>query len=649
MDEQSEPQVTFWSHLLQRKVFRVAVSYGVVSFVVIQLADATFDALAIPDPAIPWLLALMFFLFPFVVTAAWLFEITPAGIVHDRRFRRLSKPVEISSIVAVFGLSLALAAGFGYLGSRGDSAVSLSRGKVPTIAVLPFQNTGLEDAAFLGHGIADQLLTLLDKLTEFNIVGRTSSFYFGGQNMGLREIGKFLGADHILEGSIAKDGDRVLITAQLINLESLLHVWSETYDRNLGSVIDLELEIARSIASSMELTLSDPSTLALAETSDVVPDAYMLYLRGKDYMRRPASRETLQIAESLFEQALAIDPVFFDAEVSMCQVQLALYRVSEAPPAYQAAMSTCLKVASRPIASADANLALGDLNRLVGNFVEAETLYKKALNLDPKLPLAYHGLARSYQGQGRLALTQATFKAGIAVEPGYASSYRGFGYFLASQGRFSEAAEQLEKAVMLAPDDMNSRANLGLTYFDADNWSQALTTWEEALKIKRTLPLLTNLAMLAYYRQNYAQAIELLNEAAKIELPNYQIYGRLGASHRQLGNVDEARSAFLQASSMAEDVLMVRADNARLKATIASYYANLGDFVPAREYVDSALSIDPDNPDIHYYKALVLHLSGEDGVQQELERAASTGYPERLLNVDPMFASYRASAIVDEE
>ncbi|MCZ6656462.1 MAG: tetratricopeptide repeat protein [Gammaproteobacteria bacterium] len=648
LDEDRQPEIAFWSQLQQRKVFRVAVSYAVLAFVVIQIADATFDALAIPSQAIPWLLAAMFFIFPFVVTIAWLYEITPSGLVLDTRFQRVAKPLEVTFIVGLFLLCVGIAASFAWLGGLPASERSRVARTQPTIAVLPFQNFGSDESAvYLGNGIADQLLRVLDNLKEFNVVGRTSSFYYGNQGLDFRTIGRALGADHIVEGSIILEGPRVLVTAQLIESESSLHVWSDKFERTLDSIIDLELEIADAIARSMSLALSDSSQQRLTQTATNDADAYLFYLQGKEYLRRPASRESLQFADELFGKSLAEDPQYIDAEVGLCQSRLALYRVTQATDVYRKALATCLKIASSDQRTAEAHVALGDLNRLVGNFVEAEVEFKTALELDQESARAFHGLARAYQGQGRLNLAETAFLAGISAEPSWAFGHRGYGFFLAQHSRFDEASEQFEKATELTPDDTNALSNLGQAYFDGGNWDKAQEAWLQALSIKRVVPVLVNYATLSYYQKDYHLAASLLEEARAIAPTDYRVFGKMGATHRQLGDTERSREAFQQAIRSAEEVLSVRSGDSSLMSSLAGFYANVGNFERADQLLVDARDAGPKDSNVPYYEAVVARLAGRGGVAESLRRAAELGYSERLLDVDPLFNRVDASGIVE--
>lgn len=640
MNQEGERQAAFWSQLQQRKVFRVVVSYAVVAFVVIQIADATFEALAIPASAIPWLLSVMFFAFPFVVSIAWLFEVTPSGLVRDIRFARFPRPVELLFVILLYTFSFSLAGFFAWIGWGDDVNPQVQSRDKPTIAVLPFQDfSSTGGASYLGSGIAEQLLTVLDKIDEFEVVGRTSSFLHGRRELDISELGALLGADHIVEGSVVLDDPRVLINVQLIESGSSLHVWSESYERTLDSLIDLEREIASEIASSMKVVLSENSSVIEEPPLTENTLAYLYYLQGKEYLRRPASEETLTFAEELFRSALSEDPDMSSADVGLCQSQLGLFRITRKPHIQQLAIATCVRVAASKDQTADAHTALGDLNRLLRAFDEAEQEFSKALELDPHSARAMHGLARAFQGQNRLDLAEEAFLRSIDMEPSWAFTHRGYGFFLAKHQRMEAAAEQFRRATQLAPDDFNAFANLGLAYFELGEWTEARTAFGHALELRRSSAVLVSFANLLYYEGDFGGAAELLEEALLDSGPDYWTFGKLGAAYRQLGNSEKARGAFAEAVTLGREALVLSPDDGWLLSYVAGYEANLGRFTQAQELLGRARQVAPELPDIEYFAAITEILSGGSDVATYKQQALRLGYPEHLLEADPMFYS----------
>jgi len=246
----------------RRNVFRVAVAYAIVSWLVVQVADTAVPALRLPD----WVPSLVFLLIAlgFVPTLlfAWAFELTPDGIKRAKDVDRsqsitgdTGRKLNQITLVAL-ALVVALVVADRFIAPRDPSqssaaATSATADEV-SIAVLPFADMSPEkDQDYFSDGITEEILNGLAKLKVMKVAGRTSSFAFKGRNEDLRDIGMALGVQHVLEGSVRKDGNKLRITAQLIKVSDGFHLWSETYDRELDDVFAVQDEISAAIVKEL--------------------------------------------------------------------------------------------------------------------------------------------------------------------------------------------------------------------------------------------------------------------------------------------------------------------------------------------------------------------------------------------------------------
>jgi TolB-like protein len=272
-----------FAELRRRHVFRVAIAYVVVAWLIVQAAALIEEALNLP----PWFdgvaLALVALGFPIALVIAWAFELTPEGI---------KRSVPLGPQVASNDLS---------------------------IAVLPFVNMSSDaDQEYFSDGLSEELLNELAHIPDLHVAGRTSCFAFKGRNDDLRVIGDKLGVAHVLEGSVRKDGDKLRITAQLVSAKNGYHLWSETYNRRLDDIFALQEEIARSVANALSVTLGVAVADATAAgASDV--EAYDLYLRGLSLVRQLTSSESFLRAAEVFRAAIALDPDFGRARVLLAE------------------------------------------------------------------------------------------------------------------------------------------------------------------------------------------------------------------------------------------------------------------------------------------------------------------------------------------
>jgi TolB-like protein len=338
--------MSLFAELKHRNVFRVGIAYAVAAWVLLQIFDVLGDIFELPAWGGKLILALLIVGFFLALIFAWAFELTPEGVKRDSEVDH-SRPVAPQTgrrlnrlIIATLILALALFAADKFLWDpardRALAATAAEQGRSEamaeaesavqaaaraaeqaaaenSIAVLPFADMSPGgNQQYFSDGVAEELLNALVRVDGLEVASRTSSFAFRGDRRSLREIAQVLGVSHVLEGSVRRAGDRVRITAQLIEAASDHHFWSETYDRDLDDVLAVQGEIANAIVSSMkdELGLDiRPEQVAIASATESA-DAYDLHLQGRALI---LARSDIDRAVALLEQAVAIDPGFAKA------------------------------------------------------------------------------------------------------------------------------------------------------------------------------------------------------------------------------------------------------------------------------------------------------------------------------------------------
>jgi len=309
--------VNLFGELSRRNVFRVGIAYGVASWVLLQFVDVISPILELPlwAPKLIFLI-LVIGLVPALIFA-WAFEITPDGIKKESEVDRSGSIaphtgrklniVIIGSLVVAVGL-LVMDRQF----SDPAQAIAISDTE-RSIAVLPFVNMSSdEEQEFFSDGITEEILNSLASEKSLKVAGRTSSFAFKGKNEDLRRIGEALGVDHILEGSVRKAGTRVRITAQLIQVDTGFHLWSETYERELTDVFAIQDEIANEILKQLRSQLLADEDVIVVEAKRTNPVVYDLYLRAKQRIYTRNSAE-ITIAISELDKAIQLDPEYAPA------------------------------------------------------------------------------------------------------------------------------------------------------------------------------------------------------------------------------------------------------------------------------------------------------------------------------------------------
>ena len=325
-----------FAELKRRNVFRVGIAYIVLAWLVLQVADVIIGNIAAPEWLFKFILLLLALGFPFAIFFAWAFELTPEGVKRESEVDRSQSITRQTGRKLDFTIIAILAAAVAYfaydkfvLGQTAEPTAHISVAREdpppaggepaapePSIAVLPFVNMSDDRSnEYFSDGISEEILNSLANVRQLKVAGRTSSFAFKDKNEDLRVIGDALGVDHILEGSVRKAGNRVRITAQLIQAEDGFHLWSETFDRELDDVFAIQDEIANAILEQLKAELLG-AEIAVTHTTPTDPEAYDKYLIAKQriYAR---TRATLEDALSLLEEAIGIDPGFAPAHAQL--------------------------------------------------------------------------------------------------------------------------------------------------------------------------------------------------------------------------------------------------------------------------------------------------------------------------------------------
>jgi len=387
----------FWSELKRRKVVRVTVAYIVVGWVLIQVADATLEPLHLPGWAgtlVVWLVALGF---PIAVVLAWVLEVTPGGIEVTPSSDELPAAQPLL-----------------------DAA---------SIAVLPFVNmSGDPDNEYFSDGLAEELLNCLTRLKSLRVCSRTTSFALKGKELDMPTIASKLGVRHVLEGSVRRSGDRVRITAQLVDAAKDRHLWSETYDRRLSDIFAVQDEISSHIFTALKLTLSPDEHAAVqcmagqCATQNV--QALDFYLQGREYYHRTEPGHLDQAAEQL-ERAIAIDPGYAVAWAWLTYVFVDRYW-------YQALDRRWLE--------------------------RAEEASEKAIELAPDLAEAHGARAYFLRASERFEEAEAEFQKAMEINPRLFEPVHHYAQMERSRGRYRRAAELFERAANVRLEDYQALA-----------------------------------------------------------------------------------------------------------------------------------------------------------------------------------------------
>ena len=450
--------MNFCAELKRRNVYKVAVAYAVVGWLLIQVATQVFPFLEIPNWVIRLVIALVVIGFPVALVIAWAFEATPQGIKRtedvDPIVAACAPKKHAWIYIAITGAAISVALFFVGRYSAGNKTVTASPNEVlaKSIAVLPFDNLSRDpDNAFFAEGVQDEILTRLAKVADLKVIARTSTQKFKSAPENLPDIAKQLGVLNILEGSVQKVNDQVRVNVQLINALTNAHLWAEIYDRKLTDIFAVESDIAKTIADTLQakLTGSEKSAISNAPTDD--PVAHELYLKGHHFWGLRG--ENLLRAVEFYNQAIARDPNYALAYAGLGETYILLPYYTGADPKEV-----------RPKARAAA---------------------LKALALNPNLAEAHNALAKILYTED-IDLQRAIREHQRAIEwsPNYAGAHHWLGNGpLAGLGRLDEAIAEGKRSVELDPLSAINLADLADTYLYARRFKEADATINKALEL----------------------------------------------------------------------------------------------------------------------------------------------------------------------
>lgn len=484
-----------FEELRRRNVFRVGIAYAVVGWVLVQVTALAEPAFAMPD----WVDTVVFYFvligFPITLLLAWAFEMTPEGVKKTKDVNpKASIAVTTGKTLEYLTIAgLVVAVGF-LLYDRGPSVVEDTPEPAPvsiaapaedriTIAVLAFADlSAAGDQEYFGDGIAEEIINRLVSIEALKVTSRTSAFSFKDSNLPIPEIAAKLDARYVLEGSVRSAGNQLRITAQLIEVASDSHLWSETYDRELDDIFAIQDDISASIANTLEVQLVGGVTPAPPTTN---LEAYQLYLQGHHlFLQRGINNLVAAIGH--FEEAVMLDPKLADAWADMAASSILL-------PAYdnsydlKAATDRAVMAANRALAInpdlAQGWAAMGYSHVMNFKWAEARTAFSRAVELNPNSDTGWlwRGLNRSYTGH--LANAEELLGRAVEIAPQSGINNGQLGRIQMMRGNSVVAQESIQEGITLGwVSSYSSKAVFEAVGGNSDQAAQSFRAYFEAFE-----------------------------------------------------------------------------------------------------------------------------------------------------------------------
>ena len=569
-----------FEQLKQRNVFRVAVLYLVVCWLILDPLHVVFHMLEVPAWANRLVIMLMAVGFPAVLIFAWVYEITPEGlkptveVPQGQSIRRLTGRRLDMAIIAVLAVALAYFVVDKFwiskrLSTNEPVAAAATQPEAPavpaatavfsppphSIAVLPFVNmSGDPKQEYFSDGLTEELLNSLARINELQVAGRTSSFYFKGKDVDLGTVAHKLNVAAVLEGSVRRSAHTVRITAQLINAVTGFHLWSQAYDRDLGDVLKLQSEIADAVAGALKVTLLGDTAAKIELGGTHNPDAFDAYLRASKAYRAVRSARSDQDAIAAYTEAIHLDPGY------------------------------ALALAGRSLALSEIAGEFTDKPEDVGpTFKKAEADAQRALELAPELAEGHLALAGALFF-GSLDFTRGIeqYERAVALAPSNTQILRIYGRTAVLMGRTEAGIAASRRAVELDPLSPRSHDELGQALFYARRHEEGLAALKDAIALEPGYARAYGIAGLHYYALGNLQSARASCETTP---GNYRTQWCLALTYDKLNRHTDAEAAVTKLRALGGDTLAYQ---------YATIYAQWGDTARALQWLETAMRLrDP--------------------------------------------------------
>lgn len=495
---------SFFAELKRRNVYKVAVTYAAVAWLLIQVTTQTFPFFEVPAWAVRLVVLLLILGFPVALVIAWAFELTPEGLKRTEsaggtanhtasgQAQPKSGRVWIVTVIAAVVISVALFFAGRY---TAPAARGHTDSGAKSIAVLPFENRSEDKAnAYLADGIQDEILTRLAKIEDLKVISRTSTLRYKAAAENLREIAAQLGVAHVLEGSVQKVGDKVRVTVQLINAQTDAHLWAEVYDRHLADIFAVQSDIAETVAKALQVKLSTREQNAVAARPTSNPAAYDAYLRGLALWNDLShSADTLQRTAGFYARAVELDPNFAVAWAGLAVAHTLIY---------------------------------ADFDPTAARLAEAKRCVDTALKLQPELGDGHFALGL-YRYRGLRDYDGALHAFNEAVDRGVnkAMSLEFCGYVKRRQGKWDETLSFHERSQQLDPRNAIIYSEQAVTFRALRRFEEARRSLDRALEITPDNPILLAQKAESYQAEGDFAAAAALVDRLPIDAQQPQVFG----------------------------------------------------------------------------------------------------------------------------
>ena len=479
----------FFAELKRRNVYKVAVAYAVVGWLLVQITTQVFPIFEIPNWAMRLIVLAIIIGFPISLVIAWAFELTPEGLKRtedvDLAAQTRTKPHTWIYVVIVGAL---LSVGLFFIGrytAQNNTGAARTESPAKSIAVLPFDNaTRNADTEYLSDGISEALINSLSELPQLKIIARSTAFRYKGKQIDPQSVGRDLKVQTVLMGVVRQLGDRLNVQVDLVDAVTGSQLWGQEYERKLVDVLAVKQALVREVTEKLRLKLTGEQQQRLTQRDTTNPEAYQFYLRGRYYWNKRTA-ENLTKAMEQFQQAADKDPNYALAYVGLSDSYVLLENYAGTPanetlPKAKAFAERALQLDN---SLAEAHTSLGYVYNGLWRWEEAEQEFKRAIELNPNYPNAHHWYSLCLLDLGRIAEAKAEIKRAHELDPLSLIIGTTVTYAYLAEGDAKFAGAQSKKVVELDPNFSRGHEYLGLAYLKEARYSEAIAELQKAVEL----------------------------------------------------------------------------------------------------------------------------------------------------------------------
>jgi serine/threonine protein kinase/tetratricopeptide (TPR) repeat protein len=550
--------------------------------------------------------------------------------------------ITLAAALAIAGIGVAAPRFFGKVRVWSGS---LSPITAKQLVVLPFTNVGNDPE---NQGFCDGLVEILSsKLSQLEQFQRTirvvpSTDVLREGIVSVREARQTFGATLAITGSVQRTENRVRVTINLVDPQTLLQLKSKTIDTEAHDISVLQDGVVLEVAELLDVKLSSQAKQVLAVGGTTVPSAYEYYMQGRGYLQRYEVAQNVDTAIALFNRALELDPKYAVADAGLGEAYWRSYEQTKDTQWAEAARKSSATAIALNDKLPQVYVTLGMIHTGTGHYEEAIQNLQKALALDPINADAYRELAKAYEQIGRLKDAESTYMNAIAVRPSYWGTHNELGGFYYRLGRYAEAEKEFRSVVELTPDNARGYKNLGVIAYSQKQYEEAARMYEKSVAIKPSDGAYSNLGTVYYTLGQYDEAARYYEKAIRMNSHESLYWHNLAATYQWSSDPKKARAAFQETAVLTEEQRRVNPRDPVLLIQLADAYSYLDQPLRARELLRQGLALAPDDASNMFQASEIYEQLGDRKLAlQWIGKAIKGSYPRDLIEKSPTLAQLR--------